>query len=267
MANLKYYNNQTSKWEEIKVSTRFKELLNTKKLTADQNYVNIEITNYNPVEDVLFVILNSTWLQKDEDYVINGGLLRIESKDGSNWKSGDTFNFVVLKNVDKDDLPSADGSLIQNGSITITKLATSIQNYINKIGTAELNTIADDLSGAVNEIRLQLSNIVNTSGYINALNPCIYALAPLIEGNDSTNASSNTTKLQTIIDYCVSKYKTGEKVALFFPSGIYCLTNGIIVQDNISFIGQSASSQPTSVSGEIYKGGILRIERKEYQTY
>lgn len=160
MANLKYYNNSTSKWEEIKVSTRFKELLNTKKLIADQNYVNIEITNYNPNEDVLFVILNSTWLQKDEDYVINGGLLRIESKDGSNWINGDTFNFVVLKNVDKDAIPTTDGSLIQDGSITIAKLATSLQNYINKIGDAELTTITDDLSGAINEINTQLSKNV-----------------------------------------------------------------------------------------------------------
>ena len=166
MANLKYYNNQTSKWEEIKVSTRFKELLNTKKLTTDQNYVDIGITSFNPNEDVIFVILNSTWLQKDEDYIINGGLLRIESKDGSNWSKDDTFNFVVLKNVDKDNLPSADGSLIQDGSITIAKLAISLQNYINKIGTAELTTIAGDLCGAINELNSQLSHIVQQIGDI-----------------------------------------------------------------------------------------------------
>jgi hypothetical protein len=160
MANLKHFNSATGKWEEIKVSTKFKDLLNTEKLTQDQNYVNIGITSYNPVEDVIFVFLNSTWLQKDQDYVINGGLLRIESKDGSNWSNGDTFNFVVLKNVDKDDLPSADGSLIQNGSITIAKLASSLQTYINKIGTAELATVADDLSGAVNELNSQLSDMV-----------------------------------------------------------------------------------------------------------
>ena len=119
MANLKYFNNTTGLWEEIKVSTKFKDLYNTTKLTQDQNYANIGITGFNPNEDVLFSIWNSTWLQKDQDYIINGGLLRIESKDGSNWSNGDTFNFIALKNVDKNALPSADGSLIQDGSITI----------------------------------------------------------------------------------------------------------------------------------------------------
>jgi hypothetical protein len=164
MANLKHFNSSTGKWEEIKVSTKFKDLLNTVKLTQDQNYVNIGITNYNPVEDVIFVIQNSTWLQKDEDYIVNGGLLRIESKDGSNWSNGDTFNFVILKNVDKDALPSADGSLIQDGSITISKLAATIQNRINIIGSGTLSTISDNLIDAMNEINNKFnSSIVNQS--------------------------------------------------------------------------------------------------------
>lgn len=159
MANLKYFNNTTASWEEIKVSTRLKDLYNTKKLTQDQSYVEIGVTSFNPNEDVLFTICNSTWLQKDEDYVINGGLLRIESKDGSNWKSGTTFNFVVLKNVDKDALPSADGSLIQDGSITISKLATTLQTYINKIGVTALTTTATTLSDAINELNKKITDI------------------------------------------------------------------------------------------------------------
>ena len=147
MANLKYFNNTTGLWEEIKVSTKFKDLYNTTKLTQDQNYANIGITGFNPNEDVLFSIWNSTWLQKDQDYIINGGLLRIESKDGSNWSNGDTFNFIALKNVDKNALPSADGSLIQDGSITIAKLATSIQEYITNI-TNHLADLITDTDGA-----------------------------------------------------------------------------------------------------------------------
>lgn len=157
MANLKHFNPDTGLWEEIKVSTKFKDLYNTTVLTQDQNYANIGITNFNPNEDVLFSIWNSTWLQKDIDYTLNGGLLRIESKDGSNWSNGDTFNFIVLKNVDKDALPSADGSLIQDGSITIAKLAVTIQNYINKIGVSALTTTAVTLSDAINDLNTQLS--------------------------------------------------------------------------------------------------------------
>lgn len=160
MANLKHFNSVTGQWEEIKVSTKFTELLHTEKITQDQNYANIGITNFNPNEDVLFAICNNTWIQKDEDYTINGGLLRIESKDGSNWKNGTTFNFVALKNVDKDALPTTDASLLQDGSITIAKLASSLQTYINKIGTAELTAVADDLSGAVNELSSQMSKMV-----------------------------------------------------------------------------------------------------------
>lgn len=160
MANLKYFNTTSGLWEEIKVSTKFKDLYNTTILSQDQNYANIGITNFNPNEDVLFSIWNSTWLQKDIDYTLNGGLLRIESKDGSNWKSGSTFNFVALKNVDKDALQSADGSLIQDGSITIAKLATSIQTYINKIGVTALTTTAVTLSDAINELNTLLSDML-----------------------------------------------------------------------------------------------------------
>jgi hypothetical protein len=198
MANLKHFNSATGKWEEIKVSTKFKDLINTVKLTQDQNYVNIGITSYNPAEDVIFVYQNSTWLQKDQDYVVNGGLLRIESKDGSNWSNGDTFNFVVLKNVDKDDLPSADGSLIQNGSITIAKLASSLQTYINKTGTAELATVADDLSGAVNELSSQMSDIVQQKKV------SIIAFPREINEND------DAPRMQRLFNYCVTNNKIAE---------------------------------------------------------
>ena len=232
MANLKYYNNQTSKWEEIKVSTRFKELLNTKKLTADQNYVNIDITSYNPNEDVLFVILNSTWIQKDEDYVINGGLLRIESKDGSNWKNGDTFNFVVLKNVDKDAVPTADGSLIQDGSITISKLATSIQNYITKIGTAELTTIADDLSGAVNELNTHLSDM--------AIDLRVFGAKANDSNFDNTQAFQNA----------INSVSLNGNTKILIPAGIYYYASEITIPK---------SSYKISVEGSyntifVYKG-------------
>lgn len=166
MANLKFHNSTTGEWEEIKVSTRLKDLYHTTKLTQDQNYVDIGVTNFNPNEDVVFSICNSTWLQRDDDYIVNDGLLRIESKDGTNWKNGDTFNFVVLKNVDKDALPSADGSLIQDGSITIAKLATTLQTAINKVGTAALTTSATTLSDAINELNTSLSDVAHKTGSV-----------------------------------------------------------------------------------------------------
>lgn len=234
MANLKYYNNQTSQWEEIKVSTRFKELLNTKKLTADQNYVNIEITNFNPNEDVLFTILNSTWLQKGEDYIINGGLLRIETMDGSNWSSGDTFNFVVLKNVDKDDLPSADGSLIQNGSITIAKLASSLQDYINKIGTAELATVADNLSGAVNELNSQMSEMTNNLNNYVLTHKLNYKTVSTTTGFGSSGTSKPATSSWTHI-------KTqGADATLVVMVGITSATD----------------SNPTMIDDSIFSGAL-----------
>lgn len=189
MANLKYYNTATGLWEEIKVSTKFKELLNTEVLTQDQNYANIGVTSYNPNEDVIFSICNSTWLQKDKDYVVNGGLLRIESKDGSNWKNRDTFNFVVLKNVDKEAVPTADGSLIQDGSITIAKLATSIQTYINKIGVTDISIVGATLSDAINALNTQLSDIMQK------LDGSLETINALLNGWTGAGSRSKTGKI------------------------------------------------------------------------
>lgn len=242
MANLKYYNNSTSKWEEIKVSTKFKELLNTKKLTTDQNYVDIEITNYNPVEDVLFAFVNSTWLQKDEDYVINGGLLRIESKDGSNWLKDDVFNFVILKNVDKNAIPTADGSLIQDGSITISKLASSIQTYINKIGTATLTTTAQDLSGAVNELDVKVNDVetINVRDY----------------GAKLDGTTDDSQALLNAVNYINSK-----GIGKIFIPGICRITQ--LININVPIIIEGKNKMESSIIVD-YSGYGLRFNNVQF---
>lgn len=128
MANLKYYNTTTSAWEEIKVSTRLTTYQNRVILSTVSGTASIGITQFNPADDVLLVFQDSTYIQNVLDYTISGDGLTIYhiNNPSQTWNANTCFDFIVLKNVQRD-IPSADGSLIQNGSITDAKLATGIQ--------------------------------------------------------------------------------------------------------------------------------------------
>lgn len=157
MTNLNIYNSTTTQWESIKVDTRLSVLKNTVTLTADVNWVFIGITSYNPADDALYVVKKDTvkgnhQLILDEDYTFNTSSLKIFSKDGSNWKQGDVFEFSVWKNVERD-LPSADGALLQNGSVTDSKLAMPITPALTDLDGNISTNLYDRLLGIDTKIK------------------------------------------------------------------------------------------------------------------
>lgn len=122
-----------SSWVDVVYSSNYnknfmvKFIENTVKITSAESNVSIGITEFNPTDDNLQVFKNSVYLSKNE-YTIAGDGLSIFHINAptETWEADTEFNFIVMKNT-KRDIPSADGSLIQSGSITDDKLATGIK--------------------------------------------------------------------------------------------------------------------------------------------
>jgi len=157
MSNLNIYNSETAQWETIKVDTRLSVLKNTVTLSADVNWVFIGITQFNPADDALYVVKKDATkgnhqLIEGEDYTFNTASLKIFSKDGSNWKQGDVFEFSVWKNVERT-LPTADGSLLQDGSVTDVKLAMPITPALTDVDGNISSSLANRLFGIDNKIK------------------------------------------------------------------------------------------------------------------
>lgn len=128
--------------------------------TSNVNFFGGEITAFNPNLDSFFMFKNSTYKAPNTYYTINGNGVSIDKVSGT-WDgtvAPITLQFVVIKNVIQN-INFNDGSLIQDGSIQLSKLNTFLQQQINKIGIDSLNTTAQDLSGAINEHEVKINNI------------------------------------------------------------------------------------------------------------
>ena len=123
--NLKFHNSDTSQWEEVKFSTKFKEYSNKVKLTQDASNVPIGIAEYNKQSDVLFVVSNGNTLTENENYTVALTGMSINKVNGT-WDKDTEFNFRVLK-TPRVEHEYADGSLISRGSITDHQLAEGIK--------------------------------------------------------------------------------------------------------------------------------------------
>ncbi|MBD1379232.1 sialidase family protein [Metabacillus arenae] len=171
MSNLKMRNRTTGQWEEIKINARLANLRNTYTLPGKFSHVYIGITEFNPEEDILLVFKDSEILSEGTHYTFNEGALRIDSIDGSDWDTGTVFNFLVLKNVERP-VPTADGSLIQDGSITDSKLAEGI-----KISPALIDTDGvtyDGLDDRLNSEQLKVKSVAEKVNYIESGNISTY---------------------------------------------------------------------------------------------
>jgi len=179
-----YPNPVTGEYEELKVDTRLTTLENKVTINIDSSLVNIGITKFNPVDDVLMVFQNSTFLSPDEEYTLDTGLLAIRHINYplEKWDKNSSFFFLVFKNVRRE-IETNDGALLQDGSVTNAKLASTMQigsllnlttnvktdvvaainstkSEINDliIKTAELDELLEDASEKSNANTLELSN-------------------------------------------------------------------------------------------------------------
>ena len=172
-------------------STFLTVLRNSVIVNTNTAIIPIGIAGFNKNNDQIFAYKDNDYIEQNQEYTLNSDGLSIV-KEVSTWDGTITpinFNFVVFKNVVQG-VALSDGSLIQIQSITLDKLNLDIQNKINKIGDAFLQTTAQDLSGAVNEntnnLIAHLANYVRQPAYINPT------------GGTSTAYTGSTTPALTV---------------------------------------------------------------------
>lgn len=107
-------------------------------LHTQKDEIPIQIENFIPDVDALFVYKNSVSLTRDLDYTVSPDGTKIISTENGEWGKGNGvtyFDFVVLKNV-KDpnkvnEIDYVDGSLLEDGSISIEKLTKDLFDRIH----------------------------------------------------------------------------------------------------------------------------------------
>lgn len=116
-------------------NTILKQLDNQVTLDIDSANVPIGIPEFNYLTDVLWVFKNSVYVAKSDintGYVLNTNHTSIDKADSTTWGAGTVFNFKVLKNMVVDFIYT-DGTLIQDGTIHIAKLAPDAKPTISLV--------------------------------------------------------------------------------------------------------------------------------------
>ena len=105
---------------------------NTTKITTSETTISINIPEFNKDTDNLFVYLNSTYLEEQEDYnIIDNNTIEKVSGSWNGTEEQQVFNFIVYKNVIKEYTGVIDATNIQNGTIIESKLSPELQAKIN----------------------------------------------------------------------------------------------------------------------------------------
>lgn len=106
---------------------------------------------FNPAKDMMMVFQNSVFIDKGTDYTLAEDATTIIAVEGD-WTVGTIFDFLVITNT-KTDLPTYDGSLIGDGTITESKLSQAILDRI------EASANFDAVLGRVNEVELKMRQL------------------------------------------------------------------------------------------------------------
>lgn len=128
-------------------------LKNTNIINSKVSTVEIGIPQYNSKNDILFVYLNSTYLEETQDYTIvdnNKISTTYEKWDGS--EEPQIFNFIVFKNVIQA-FDGIDGKMLNNNTISENKLSVEVLKKINSVedtpSTTELLATIKELQNTV----------------------------------------------------------------------------------------------------------------------
>jgi len=177
-----YPNPVTGEYEELKVDTRLTTLENEVTINIDSSLVNIGITKFNPVDDVLMVFQNSTFLSPNVEYTLDTGLLAIRHINYplEKWDKNSTFFFLVFKNVRRE-IETNDGALLQDGSVTNAKLASTMQ--IGSLLNLTTN-VKTDVVAAINSTKSEINDLIIKAA----------ELDELLE-DAGAKANANTTEL------------------------------------------------------------------------
>ncbi|MFA1510098.1 tail fiber domain-containing protein [Priestia aryabhattai] len=249
MADLKFKNKVTGEWEELKLNTRLTTLENTVTVNSDSNVVNIGITKFNPVEDVLMVFKNTTHIANNVEYTVDSGLLAIRHIDYpvGYWKADTTFHFIVFKNVRRQ-IESNDGALIQDGTISNAKLANTmnIGSILDLVTTRKESVVA-----GVNSVKEE----------VNVLNMDIHELNDLIEVIDG-KVQLRVTKtefdaLKNVVETNESRLDIAEdEIALRVEKTEYNVLKDKVEKNEASIIVH-ADNISQSVKKTDYNGNVI----------
>jgi len=142
-------------------STVLAKIEGTITVTSVLSIIPIGIPEFNYQTDIISIQQDEKYLlKKGRDYTISANGLNILKVSG-NWDGTVTpiiFDLIVLKNVVQN-LSYADGTLISSGTVPLSALNADTQAQINKIGYPVLQTISQNLSGAINENTNKLANL------------------------------------------------------------------------------------------------------------
>lgn len=109
--------------------TRLSTLKNTVIINSVTSTVEIGIPKYDKNTDILFVYLNSTYLEERQDYIIsNNQVIRAVNTNWDGSEEAQIFNFVVFKNVIQTlSLDDRSSTNIIEDDISTVKLLTTIE--------------------------------------------------------------------------------------------------------------------------------------------
>ena len=136
-------------------------------VTNKTTNVPINIPEFNVIQDLLTVIKNTTTLVKGTNYKINNNGTSIDSLEGQ-WDgtvNPITFHFTILKNFVAD-VTYADGTMIQNNTISKDKLTTALKAEINEIDIHKNATMPHQFSNSGKTYKYGFKVNANADGLV-----------------------------------------------------------------------------------------------------
>lgn len=104
----------------------------TTSISTSENTININIPEFDKDNDSIFIYLNSTYIEENQDYIIlDNNTIQKSSGSWDGTEEIQTFNFIVYKNVFKEYNGVIDATNIKDNTILESKLSPELQNKIN----------------------------------------------------------------------------------------------------------------------------------------
>lgn len=171
-----------------------KSLRNTVKISTDVDTVPIGILEFNKDTDILFVYVNSTYLEQIQDYTIENNNIKSVSGLWNGSEEIQIFNFVVLKLIIPEDiLVSENRTKLQENSNEL------IDSNILNTSNDTINILLDKISILESQMQNLLqnnTNIISSENTKNNLNSLTERVACLEEMMDTIISQDTAIRIQ-----------------------------------------------------------------------
>jgi hypothetical protein len=156
---------QPGEWAPVGAGNKYAAERSLKVFSTAIREVEIGI-EYNDSLDTLLVFINDSYASKDVDYLLEGNKIKVVGNEAWNemLTNDFTFEFVVFKNIaEAEEIPMISSDQIENGSITLDKLESTLANILTNIKPVDLsgyqlkndNSLSTNnktIVGAINEL-------------------------------------------------------------------------------------------------------------------